>query len=151
MQPVWLCIVSCGPFEDTFEDTQWRKAKQMQPVWFCILLCKRFVETFENTQWRKAKKMPPMWLCILSGRQVEDTFENPQWRKQMSIKNFGPRAKKCSSTFPFIFLSQQQIQCTHFLKLRIRFFVFTRIISFCRNNFDWQILLQWVGTLNLGL
>ena len=53
MQPVWLCINSGRRFEETFENAQWRKVKQMQPVWLCILFCKRFEETFEKTQWGK--------------------------------------------------------------------------------------------------
>ena len=44
----------------------------------CILLCKRVEDTFENAQWRKVKQMPPMWLCILSGRRFDDAFENTQ-------------------------------------------------------------------------
>ena len=27
MQSVWLCIFQCKPFEETFENTHWRKAK----------------------------------------------------------------------------------------------------------------------------
>ncbi len=34
---------------------QWRKAKQMQPMWLCILLCKQFGETFDHTQWKKSQ------------------------------------------------------------------------------------------------
>ena len=67
--------------EDTFENAQWGKAKQMQSVWLCILSHRKFWNTVENTQWRKAKQMQPMWFCILSGRQFETTFENAQWRK----------------------------------------------------------------------
>ena len=51
---VWLCILCPNQFEDTFENAQWRKAKQMQPVWVCILSGKRFEDTFEITRWRKA-------------------------------------------------------------------------------------------------
>ena len=47
----------------------------------CILWGKQIDETFENTQRRKVKQMQPMWLCILSGRQLEDTFENAHWTK----------------------------------------------------------------------
>ena len=43
--------------------------------------CMRFEETFESTSWRKAKQMQPMPLCIHSGRQFEDTYESTQWRK----------------------------------------------------------------------
>ena len=62
---MWICILLCECSEDTFENPQWRKVKQMQPMWLCIHICKRFVGTFENTQWRKIKQMQPVWLCIL--------------------------------------------------------------------------------------
>ena len=57
MQPVRLCILSCERFEETFENTHWRKTKQMQQMQFCILSGKLFEEAFENTQWGKAKQM----------------------------------------------------------------------------------------------
>ena len=60
MQPIRLCMHSGRQFEDTFENTQWRKDKQMQPMRLCIHSGKRFEDTFENAQWRKAKQMQPM-------------------------------------------------------------------------------------------
>ena len=48
-----------GQFEDPFENTQWRKVKQMQPVQLCILLCKRFEDPFEDAQWEKVKQHRP--------------------------------------------------------------------------------------------
>ena len=60
MQPVWLCILSCRQFEDTFENTQWRKVKQMQSVWLCIFSGRQFEDTFENTQRRKVEQMRPI-------------------------------------------------------------------------------------------
>ena len=81
VQPVWLCINSGTRFEDTFDNTQWRKVEPMQPVWICIISGRWFEDTFENTWWRKAKQMQPMWLCLLSGRQFEDTFKKAQSRK----------------------------------------------------------------------
>ena len=81
MRPVRICMLWSKCFEDTFENTQCKKVKQMQPVWVCILSDRRFEETYENTQWREVKQMHPMWLCILWGRQFEDTFKNAQWRK----------------------------------------------------------------------
>ena len=36
------------------------KLKQMQPMRLCLFLGKQFEDTFENTQWRKAKQMQPM-------------------------------------------------------------------------------------------
>ena len=48
-QVQWLCILSGRHFEDTFEETQRRKAKQMQPMRLCIrdetllLIYRRFI------------------------------------------------------------------------------------------------------------
>ena len=42
-------------FEETFEDTPWRKVKQMQPMWLCIIPCKPFEGPYEKTQRRKVK------------------------------------------------------------------------------------------------
>ena len=81
MQPMWLCILWGRQFGGTFEDTQCRKVKQMQPMWLCILSGMQFEKTFENTQWGKVAQMQPMWLCILSGRRFEKTFEDTQWGK----------------------------------------------------------------------
>ena len=83
MRTMWLRIFSGRQFEDTFENTQWRKAKQMQPMWLCILLYKHSDDTFENTQWRKVKQMQPAWLSIFSNRQFKDvqTFVATFWWK----------------------------------------------------------------------
>ena len=86
MQPMRLCILLCNRFEETFENTQWRKVKQMQPVSLCILWCRQFEETFENPQWRKVKQMQPMHLCILWGKRLEETFENTQWGKAKQMQ-----------------------------------------------------------------
>ena len=63
-----LCILWGKQFEDTFENAQWRKNKQLQPMWLCILKCRQFEEAFENTQWWKVKQMQPVWFCNLSGK-----------------------------------------------------------------------------------
>ena len=55
MQPVRQGIFSSRPFEDTFENTQWIKVKQMQPMRLCLFSGRRFEETFENAQRRKVK------------------------------------------------------------------------------------------------
>ena len=44
-------------FEDTFENPQWRKIKQMQPLWLCILWGRKFEDSSENTQWTKVEQM----------------------------------------------------------------------------------------------
>ena len=49
MQSMQLCISSCMQFKDTFDNTQWRKAKQMQSMQLCILSGCKFERTFENT------------------------------------------------------------------------------------------------------
>ena len=81
MQRMWLYLYSGKQFEEAFENTQWRKIKQMQSVWFCNPSGRKSEGSFENTQWRKAKQMQPVWLCILWCRQFEETFENTQCRK----------------------------------------------------------------------
>ena len=75
---MWLCLLSCRPFEDTFENTQWREVKQMQPMWLCLFSGRRFEETFENTQWGKVKQMQPVWLCLLCPKFFEETYEEAQ-------------------------------------------------------------------------
>ena len=89
---MWLCMLWSKRIEDTFENTQWRKVKQMQPMRLCIFSGKPFEDTFENAQWRKVKQMQLMWLCLFSDRPFEETFENAQWRKakQMHPKTFYP-------------------------------------------------------------
>ena len=47
--------MSGRPFEETFENAQWRKIKQMQPMRLCNYSCKLIENTFENAQWRKVK------------------------------------------------------------------------------------------------
>ena len=45
----------------------------MQPMWLCMHWSKCIEDTFDNAQWRKAKQLPPMWLCLFSGRRFEET------------------------------------------------------------------------------
>ena len=78
---ILLHILLYTSLEDTFENAQWRKIKQMQPMWLCTLTGRPFEETFENAQQKEIEQMQPMWFCILTGRPFKDTFENAQWRK----------------------------------------------------------------------
>ena len=59
----------------------------MWPVWLCILWSKQFEETFENTQRGKVKQMQIVQLCILACRQPEDSFVNALWGKAKQIQN----------------------------------------------------------------
>ena len=36
---------------------RWRNVKQMQPMWLCLFSIRPFEDTFDNAQWRKAKQM----------------------------------------------------------------------------------------------
>ena len=38
----------CRQFKEAFENTQWRKVKQMQPVLLWIISCRQFKETLKN-------------------------------------------------------------------------------------------------------
>ena len=82
MQPVWLCILWCKQFEETFENAQWRKVEQMQPVWLCILKGRQFEGTFEDTQWEKVKQMQRVWLCILLYKSNLRTHLNSHSRER---------------------------------------------------------------------
>ena len=55
MQPMRLCIFPYKPFEDTFENTQWRKVNKKT----CALAFSRAdnFKTFEIKQWKRAKQM----------------------------------------------------------------------------------------------
>ena len=74
-------------FEETFNDAQWRKVKQMQPMRLCIFSGKLFEETFENAQCRKVKRIQPMWLCICSGRQFNACLDPSSLRKHLITDN----------------------------------------------------------------
>ena len=54
----------------------------MQPVWLRFQSGKQFEETFENTHWREAKQMQSMWLYMLRSKCIEVTFEDTQWINQ---------------------------------------------------------------------
>ena len=56
-----LCLFSGRRFEETFDNSQWRKVKQMQQMRLCLFSGRRFEETFENSQRRKVKQMQRMW------------------------------------------------------------------------------------------
>ena len=104
MYPVWLCILSGRQFEDTYEDSQWRKVKQMQPVRICMLWSKCFEETFEThsgekshpitssldslrMHFKRQKKSNKCSQCdFISSQEFEDT-QNTQWRKVKQMQH----------------------------------------------------------------
>ena len=55
--------------------------KQMQPVWQYIFSSRRFEDSFENTQWRKVKQMQSVWKCVFPNRQFENILKNTLWTK----------------------------------------------------------------------
>ena len=66
---LWLWGSKCKEPKENY--WQCHKINKMQ---ICVLTGRRFEETFENTQCRKVKQMQPMQLCIFSCRQFEDAF-----------------------------------------------------------------------------
>ena len=66
---MWLCMLTGRWIEDTFENTQWRKAKQVQTMWICILTSRPFEETFENARRKKSNKC---YQCDLASYQTGD-------------------------------------------------------------------------------
>ena len=61
---MWVCIFSCRQFEDTFENTQWRKAMEVQPMWLCVLLFTPFEVAFKITYWWRKDKQKERHLNI---------------------------------------------------------------------------------------
>ena len=110
MQPLWLCLFSGRPFEESFENAQWTRMKQTnvtnvtlpllrQAIWGGIW--KRTVGKSKThvinatllpliqVLWgsilkytvETTKQMQSVWYKLLSSRQFEKTFENTPWRK----------------------------------------------------------------------
>ena len=40
----------------------------------CMCPSRQFDETYQNSFWRKVVQMQPLWLCVCSGSQFEETF-----------------------------------------------------------------------------
>ena len=79
---MWLCICWGTQFEETFENSLWRKAVQMQPMRLRVCPCRRFEKTLESSLWRKTAQMKPMWLCVSLGTRLKKAFENSLLRKK---------------------------------------------------------------------
>ena len=78
LQPMWLFILTCRRFKETFDNAQWRKIKPLQPIWLSI---QTFKDTFENRKWWKAQQMQPMCNYILTCRRFKETFEKDTFQK----------------------------------------------------------------------
>ena len=77
---MYIYIFLYKPFEETSENAQWRKVKQMQPMWLRVFSCKQFEEAFENAQWKKVKEI--MKLCLFSGGQFVDILKTKNIMEQ---------------------------------------------------------------------
>ena len=65
IQPLGL-----GLFEDTFENAQWRKVKQMQSLRLRIFLCRCCEQTFKNTRWKK----PKVYIHLMNATKYEYAY-----------------------------------------------------------------------------
>ena len=72
MQPVWLFILLGKQFDETYENAQWRKIKEMQLMWLFMFWGIQFEDTFEKAERRKVKEVQPVWLRTLWHRPLED-------------------------------------------------------------------------------
>ena len=79
MQPMWLCFFLDRLFEETFENTQWRKVKQMQPMRLCFF-------KFENAHWYKSYECNQ---CDYASSQAGDL------RNHLKIHS-GEKSNKCN-------------------------------------------------------
>ena len=73
-------------FEDSFDNAQWRKTKQMQCDHACFDPTALRVH-LKSHNGEKPTKVQPMWLGIFSGSQFEKTLDNTQHGEKQNICN----------------------------------------------------------------
>ena len=82
MQPMSLCILSGRRFEDTLGNAQWGKFKPLQQVWLCILICKCFEDTWrctvEKSQTNAASVIMQPYIPVIWGHIWRRTVEKNQ-------------------------------------------------------------------------
>ena len=82
MQPVWLCIFSCGPLRTHLKMHSGEKLKNCKQRDFASVQAGNLRRHLKTHSGEKSNK--PVWVCILSGRRFEETFEGAQWRKNQT-------------------------------------------------------------------
>ena len=55
-------------FASLYEGSLWGKNTQMQPMWLCINPCLPFEGAFGHSLWTKVAELQPMWFCVCLGR-----------------------------------------------------------------------------------
>ena len=155
---MWICVSSCKQFEETFENTQWRKVQPMQPIWLCILSGKWFEETLENTQGAQLCQagsyaasngsLPPtkeyslIPLLLLPRRYTECFREHGYTRtsfKQTQV--FMHKRPQIGRQKPFLYIARSLLICN--TKRVQNDEEFVQLILFIH----WQIWLQYVNAL----
>ena len=107
MNSVWLKIFLWKRFEETLEQIQWMKSKQMQPVWLYKRLYllwvwpKCFPDTFESTQWREFRNFFHFKLAFIFN--TNDSFK---WKIDHCPGMLTPHKEKytASSTRKYAFI-----------------------------------------------
>ena len=100
---MWVCILSCRRFEETFENKQWRKAKQMQPMH-----SNRLHMRMHNVT------MHPLWQAIWGNNWKKNTLGKRQ--TNATNVNMYPHMQEigvpdcCSTTLPGSLMSQSYYQ-----------------------------------------
>ena len=84
--------------------TKWRKVKNMQPIWLCLFSHMLFEETSENTQWRKAKNASIQLIVRQSSTTVFTSSSISEKRKSADRKIlFEMFLNSSSSHFQYFF------------------------------------------------
>ena len=111
-------------------------------MWLCILSSRPFEETHENAQWSKVKQMQSMWLRIFSGRQFEDTHAIQKSRKIPVFYFQKSRYRYLSpiSVYRYFPVYRRGLVVS-FLSLSFCLFIFVFLSSsFCLCLFTWERL-----------
>ena len=84
----------------------------MQPMRVCICTGRQFEETYENSLWRKIIQMQPMQLRICSGRHFEETFGTHRGEKPYKCNQCVYASARAGSLKTHLKTHSGEIQCT---------------------------------------
>ena len=99
---MWLCILPGWQFEDTYENTQWGKVKQMQPMWS---VCDERLKSPIEMRKRNLKLISP-----ISRGEREIWISFPQFReeKEKSEKIFSTFEKRKRKVYSLLKLREEK-------------------------------------------
>ena len=101
---MWLCILTDRQFEETYENAQGIKARQMQAMWICTFLCRPFEETFENAQCNQCDYALYRNVTYVTLHPPGQTIWGHIWKH--TLEKSQSNATKLNGTMPALILVQ---------------------------------------------